>query len=100
MLFSNSSNKARLIGFILTDIKEISPYAVEFDLAVPRKAKRGEQSFNDVFTIYVNESSTVTFTKQHLKKGSVVIVKGEIRTFKDKVIKICSSDISITSQNK
>lgn len=64
------------------------------------KAKKGEQSFNDVFTVYVNEESTISFTRNHLRKGSVIVVKGELRTFKDNNVKICSSDITISSQNK
>ena len=84
MTFNNSSNKVRVIGFIVSDIKNLSAYAIEFLIAVPRKAKKGEQSFNDV----------------HLRKGSVIVVKGELRTFKDNNVKICSSDITISSQNK
>lgn len=61
---------------------------------------KGEQSFNDVFTVYVNEESTISFTRNHLRKGSVIVVKGELRTFKDNNVKICSSDITISSQNK
>ena len=48
MTFNNSSNKVRVIGFIVSDIKNLSAYAIEFLIAVPRKAKKGEQSFNDV----------------------------------------------------
>lgn len=88
MTFNNSGNRVRLNGFITSDIETTSAYSIEFRLAVPRKAKRGEQSFNDVFTVYANESSTITFVKNHLKKGSVVIVKGELRTFSDKSIKV------------
>ena len=97
MTFNNSSNKVRVIGFIVSDIKNLSAYAIEFLIAVPRKAKKG---FNDVFTVYVNEESTISFTRNHLRKGSVIVVKGELRTFKDNNVKICSSDITISSQNK
>lgn len=100
MIFNNSANKVRLIGFIVGEIKSSNAFSVEFSLAVPRKAKRGEQSFNDVFSVYVNESSTIYFVKNHLTKGSVIVVKGELRTFTDKSIKICSSDITISSQTK
>ena len=100
MTFNNSGNRVRVTGFISSDITSQSAYSIEFKLAVPRKAKRGEESFNDVFTVYANESSTITFAKNHLKKGSVVIVKGELRTFNKGTIKICSSDITITSVSK
>lgn len=100
MTFNNSSNKVRVIGFIVSDIKNLSAYVIEFLIAVPRKTKKGEQSFNDVFTVYVNEESTISFTRNHLRKGSVIVVKGELRTFKDNNVKICSSDITISSQNK
>ena len=95
MTFNNSSNKVRVIGFIVSDIKNLSAYAIEFLIAVPRKAKKG-----DVFTVYVNEESTISFARNHLRKGSVIVVKGELRTFKDNNVKICSSDITISSQNK
>lgn len=100
MLFNNSSNKIRIIGFLVSEVKILNAYAIEFLIAVPRKAKKGEQSFNDVFTVYVNEESTISFTRNHLRKGSVIVVKGELRTFKDNNVKICSSNITISSQNK
>ena len=100
MLFSNSSNKIRIIGFLVSEVKIINAYAIEFLIAVPRKVKKGEQGFNDVFTVYANEASTISFAKNHLHKGCVVVVKGELRTFTDKSVKICSSDITISSQNK
>lgn len=100
MLFNNSSNKIRIIGFLVSEVKIINAYAIEFLIAVPRKVKKGEQGFNDVFTVYANEASTIYFAKNHLHKGCVVVVKGELRTFTDKSVKICSSDITISSQNK
>lgn len=100
MLFNNSSNKIRIIGFLVSEVKIINAYAIEFLIAVPRKVKKGEQGFNDVFTVYANEASTISFAKNHLRKGCVVVVKGELRTFTDKSVKICSSDITISSQNK
>lgn len=101
MLFNNSSNKIRIIGFLVSEVKIINAYAIEFLIAVPRKVKKGEQGFNDVFTVYANEASTISFAaKNHLHKGCVVVVKGELRTFTDKSVKICSSDITISSQNK
>mgnify|MGYP000277722114 FL=1 len=100
MLFNNSSNKIRIIGFLVSEVKIINAYAIEFLIAVPRKVKKGEQGFNDVFTVYANEASTISFAKNHSHKGCVVVVKGELRTFTDKSVKICSSDITISSQNK
>lgn len=100
MLFNNSSNKIRIIGFLVSEVKIINAYAIEFLIAVPRKVKKGEQGFNDVFTVYANEASMISFAKNHLHKGCVVVVKGELRTFTDKSVKICSSDITISSQNK
>ncbi len=100
MLFNNSSNKIRIIGFLVSEVKIINAYAIEFLIAVPRNVKKGEQGFNDVFTVYANEASTISFEKNHLHKGCVVVVKGELRTFTDKSVKICSSDITISSQNK
>lgn len=100
MLFNNSSNKIRIIEFLVSEVKIINAYAIEFLIAVPRKVKKGEQGFNDVFTVYANEASTISFVKNHLHKGCVVVVKGELRTFTDKSVKICSSDITISSQNK
>ena len=100
MLFNNSSNKIRIIGFLVSEVKIINAYAIEFLISVPRKVKKGEQGFNDVFTVYANEASTISFAKNHLHKGSVIVVKGELRTFKDNNVKICSSDITISSQNK
>lgn len=100
MLFNNSSNKIRIIGFLVSEVKIINAYAIEFLIAVPRKVKKGEQGFNDVFTVYANEASTISFAKNHFHKGCVVVVKGELRTFTDKSVKICSSDITISSQNK
>lgn len=102
MLFNNSSNKIRIIGFLVSEVKILNAYAyaIEFLIAVPRKVKKGEQGFNDVFTVYANEASTISFAKNHLHKGCVVVVKGELRTFTDKSVKICSSDITISSQNK
>lgn len=100
MLFNNSSNKIRIIGFLVSEVKIINAYAIEFLIAVPRKVKKGEQGFNDVFTVYANEANTISFAKNHLHKGCVVVVKGELRTFTDKSVKICSSDITISSQNK
>ena len=52
MLFNNSSNKIRIIGFLVSEVKIINAYAIEFLIAVPRKVKKGEQGFNDVFTVY------------------------------------------------
>lgn len=66
----------------------------------PERLKKASKSFNDVFTVYVNEESTISFARNHLRKGSVIVVKGELRTFKDNNVKICSSDITISSQNK
>lgn len=100
MLFNNSSNKIRIIGFLVSEVKIINDYAIEFLIAVPRKVKKGEQGFNDVFTVYANEASTISCAKNHLHKGCVVVVRGELRTFTDKSVKICSSDITISSQNK
>ena len=100
MLFNNSSNKIRIIGFLVSEVKINNAYAIEFLIAVPRKVKKGEQGFNDVFTVYANEASTISFAKNHLHKDCVVVVKGELRTFTDKSVKICSSDITISSQNK
>lgn len=40
MTFNNSSNKVRVIGFIVSDIKNLSAYAIEFLIAVPRKANK------------------------------------------------------------
>ena len=100
MLFNNSSNKIRIIGFLVSEVKILNAYAIEFLIAVPRKVKKGEQGFNDVFTVYANEASTISFAKTHVHKGCVVVVKGELRTFTDTSVKICSSDITISSQNK
>lgn len=100
MLFNNSSNKIRIIGFLVSEVKILNACAIEFLIAVPRKVKKGEQGFNDVFTVYANEASTISLAKNHLHKGCVVVVKGELRTFTDKSVKICSSDITISSQNK
>ena len=100
MLFNNSSNKIRIIGFLVSEVKILNAYAIEFLIAVPRKVKKGEQGFNDVFSVYANEASTISFAKNHLHKGCVEVVKGELRTFTDKSVKICSSDITISSQNK
>lgn len=47
MLFNNSSNKIRIIGFLVSEVKIINAYAIEFLIAVPRKVKKGEQGFND-----------------------------------------------------
>lgn len=63
MLFNNSSNKIRIIGFLVSEVKIINAYAIEFLIAVPRKVKKGEQGFNDVFTVYANEASTISFAK-------------------------------------
>ena len=32
MTFNNSSNKVRVIGFIVSDIKNLSDYAIEFQI--------------------------------------------------------------------
>lgn len=102
MIFNNSSNRIKVVGFILTDIVSVSPFAIEFDIAVSRKAKRGEESVNDIFRVYSNENSIISFARSHLKKGTVVCVKGELRTFGEekKTVKICSSDIAISSSAK
>lgn len=50
MLFNNSSNKIRIIGFLVSEVKIINAYAIEFLIAVPRKVKKGEQGFNDMPT--------------------------------------------------
>ena len=42
MLFNNSSNKIRIIGFLVSEVKIINAYAIEFLIAVPRKVKKGE----------------------------------------------------------
>lgn len=63
MLFNNSSNKIRIIGFLVSEVKILNAYAIEFLIAVPRKVKKGEQGFNDVFTVYANEASTISFAK-------------------------------------
>ena len=64
MLFNNSSNKIRIIGFLVSEVKIINAYAIEFLIAVPRKVKKGEQGFNDVFTVYANEASTISFAQR------------------------------------
>ena len=46
MTFNNSSNKVRVIGFIVSDIKNLSAYAIEFLIAVPRKASRALTMFS------------------------------------------------------
>lgn len=51
MLFNNSSNKIRIIGFLVSEVKIINDYAIEFLIAVPRKVKKGEQGFNDVYNV-------------------------------------------------
>ena len=63
MLFNNSSNKIRIIGFLVSEVKIINAYAIEFLIAVPRKVKKGEQGFNDVFTVY-----NVPLVKTQMKK--------------------------------
>lgn len=35
MLFNNSSNKIRIIGFLVSEVKIINAYAIEFLIAVP-----------------------------------------------------------------
>lgn len=51
MTFNNSSNKVRVIGFIVSDIKNLSAYAIEFLIAVPRKAKRRAELLT-MFSLY------------------------------------------------
>lgn len=68
MLFNNSSNKIRIIGFLVSEVKIINAYAIEFLIAVPRKVKKGEQGFNDVFTVYANEASTMRQARSPLQK--------------------------------
>lgn len=40
MLFNNSSNKIRIIGFLVSEVKILNAYAIEFLIAVPRKVKK------------------------------------------------------------
>ena len=80
MLFNNSSNKIRIIGFLVSEVKIINAYAIEFLIAVPRKVKKGEQGFNDVFTVYANEASTISFAKNADKKYIVNAQKDDIIT--------------------
>lgn len=51
MTFNNSSNKVRVIGFIVSDIKNLSAYAIEFLIAVPRKAKKASRALT-MFSLY------------------------------------------------
>lgn len=76
MLFNNSSNKIRIIGFLVSEVKILNAYAIEFLIAVPRKVKKGEQGFNDVFTVYANEASTISFAKNSFAQRLCSSCKG------------------------
>lgn len=99
MLFNNSSNKIRIIGFLVSEVKIINAYAIEFLIAVPRKVKKESKDLM-MFHCICQRGKHDLLCKNHLHKGCVVVVRGELRTFTDKSVKICSSDITISSQNK
>lgn len=53
MTFNNSSNKVRVIGFIVSDIKNLSAYAIEFLIAVqcPERLKKASRALT-MFSLY------------------------------------------------
>lgn len=102
MIFKSKTNSVKLIGYVNTEpkISDVSQYAVEFQMAVPRPVSKGERQFYDFICIYVSENSTVKFCKENLQKGKTIVVKGELRKFKDGSFKVCSSDITLSSNLK
>lgn len=51
MTFNNSSNKVRVIGFIVSDIKNLSAYAIEFLIAVLERLKKASRALT-MFSLY------------------------------------------------
>lgn len=102
MIFKSKNNNVRLNGFVNTDpqISNISQYAIEFQLAVPRPVSKGERQYHDFVCVYVSDYSTVKFCKENLQKGKTICVKGELRKFKDGSYKVCSSDVTLSSNLK
>ncbi len=100
MQFKSKTNAIKLIGYVnsLPQISNASQYAIEFKLTVPRPCDKGERQYYDVINVYVSDHNTVLFCKNNLQKGQTIIVKGELRKFKENnTYKVCSSDISIQS---
>lgn len=97
MAFNNPANRANLTGYILGELQQINEYSIEFQLCVKRKGKPGEKTYSDTFTVYVSNANTVTFCKTQLRANLPVQVKGEIRIWNDKSIKICCDEIILKS---
>ncbi len=99
MKFANQNNKVRINGYVASEITK-NCYNTEFTIGVARKTSGGERGYSDYFSVYINDPATMNFVVTHLKKGASIIIKGELRNFKDGSIKICSSDITLPSTKK
>lgn len=51
MTFNNSSNKVRVIGFIVSDIKNLSAYAIEFLSQCLERLKKASRALT-MFSLY------------------------------------------------
>lgn len=100
MAFNNMGNKVTLKGYVSSEISQVSDYAIEFSISVPRKTHQGECTYSDSLTVYVNDYDTCQFCKTHFFKSLSIVVKGEIRRFYNGDIKICSDSIAILSRKK
>lgn len=99
MSFNNRANRCKFLGWVSGEIKksELSPYAIEFTIAVERKPSPGKPVYKDFIPIYVSGGKQVQFCKENLRKGLTVECKGELRNFKEKQFKVCCDEILIKS---
>ena len=102
MIFKSKTNSVKLAGYVNTEpqISDVSQYTVEFQMAVPRPASKGERQYHDCVCVFVSDYSTVKFCKENLQNGKTICVKGELRKFKDGSFKVCSSDVTLSSNLK
>lgn len=100
MAFNNRGNRVALWGWVSSNISSPTDYAVEFTIAVPRKTAQGERTFVDQLTVYANQRAVCDFCKTHLQLNMRISVKGEIRKFYNGDIKICSDDITVSTNKK
>ena len=93
MSFNNQLNRVSLTGYISSELISNNSYSIEFLISVKRKGKPGEKTFTDTFSVYVSKPDTIAFCKAQLKQNMPVQVKGELRNWVDKSVKICCDEI-------
>ena len=90
--FYNKNNRITLSGYI-SQIRTEEKY-IEIDLIVSRPVSvKGAKTYTDNICVYVSPFDLRNFVINNLKNGSVINVKGELRSWADGSYKVCAGEI-------